>query len=270
MKTYVRPSAALLRQSVTAPQGLKTSVLKSHPPAASPMPAAKNSAKTFVSPNAAGLPQSRQRPARHQKHLFPRSPHAPATPATTSTPKNICSLTPRRPATIRHGPASYRKHLFPRSPHAPATPATTSTPKNICSLTPRRPAAIRHGPASYRKHPFPRSPHAPATPATTSTPKNICSPSRPATSTYANNPGTTPSQMLKTYVLTIGRDAAPCRHFPEIGHVSPAQNRAASTQSSQYSASSSRQPGSPGSTPRPQAAQKKTGSGVFSSGQPTR
>ena len=186
MKTYVRPSAALLRQSVTAPQGLKTSVLKSHPPAASPMPAAKNSAKTFVSPNAAGLPQSRQRPARHQKHLFPRSPHAPATPATTSTPKNICS------------------------------------------------------------------------------------PSRPATSTYANNPGTTPSQMLKTYVLTIGRDAAPCRHFPEIGHVSPAQNRAASTQSSQYSASSSRQPGSPGSTPRPQAAQKKNGSGVFSSRQPTR
>ena len=92
----------------------------------------------------------------------------------------------------------------------------------------------------------------------------------PATSTCANNPRTTPSQMLKTYVLTIGRDAAPCRHFPEIGHVSPAQNRAASTQSSQYSASSSRQPGSPGSTPRPQAAQKKTGSGGFSSGQPTR
>ena len=125
--------------------------------------------------------------------------------------------------------------------------------------------------------------------------ENICSPDRPthqqrqpprarlktsvpqshppATSTYANNPGTTPSQMLKTYVLTIGAiatDAAPCRHFPVIGHVSPAQNRAASTQSSQYSASSSRQPGSPGSTPRPQAAQKKTGSGGFSSGQPTR
>lgn len=194
MKTYVLHSAARLRQSGTAPQGIR----------------------------------------------------------------NICSL--------RAAIAAHMKTYVPALSVSPDA-------GNIRSFQRRNSATIRHGPASYQKHPFPRSPHAPATPATTSTPKNICSPSRPATSTYANNPRTTPSQMLKTYVLTIGAiatDAAPCRHFPEIGHVSPAQNRAASTQSSQYSASSSRQPGSPGSTPRPQAAQKKTGPGGFSSGQPTR
>ena len=145
---------------------------------------------------------------------------------------------------------------------------------NIRSSQRRNSAAIRHSPASYRKHPFPRSPHAPATPATTSTPKNICSPKPfPSHQHLRQQSKDNTLTDAKTYVLTIGaiaRDAAPCRHFPEIGHVSPAQNRAASTQSSQYSASSSRQPGSPGSTPRPQAAQKKTGSGGFSSGQPTR
>ena len=110
--------------------------------------------------------------------------------------------------------------------------------RNIRSPQRRTATAIHHSPASYRKHPFPKLPRSAApTLATATTPRNICSPKPfPSHQHLCQQSKDNTLTDAKTYVLTIGaiaRDAAPCRHFPEIGHVSPAQNRAASTQSSQ-------------------------------------
>ena len=119
MKTYVRPSAAILPQSGTAPQGI------------------------------GNICSLRAAIAATGKHTFPhcQCPRPPVSVlghlSVSPDAGNIRSPQCRNSATIWHGPASSQKHLFPRSPHAPATPATTSTPKNICFSKRRRPTTAQ-------------------------------------------------------------------------------------------------------------------------------
>ena len=181
MKTYVRLSAALLRQSGTAPQGIETSVL-------SVLPSSPTGKHTFPH---CQCPRMLETYVRHSAAILPQSGTAP------QGIRNIRSLRAASPPTGKH---TFPHCQCPRPPvsvlgHLSVSPDAG----NIRSPQCRNSATIWHGPASYRKHMFHKPSRSPATPATTSTPKpkNICSPSRPATSTYANNPRTTPSQMSK-------------------------------------------------------------------------
>ena len=167
METYVRPSAAILPQSGTAPQGIGNicSLRAASPPTGKhtfPRCQCPRMLETYVRPSAAILPQSGTAP---------------------QGIRNICSLRAASSPTGKHTfphcqcPRMLETYVRPSAAILPQSGTALQAIENIRS--PDRPTHQQRQPPRARLK--------------TSVPQSHS----PATSTYANNPRTTPSQMLK-------------------------------------------------------------------------